>query len=165
MEKKQEKPSKPKAPARQKGPLGAILAWTGLAVASVLVLAVVFREPIGHSAPVLAGLYEDVGLPVETPEDWFRFTIEQPVRSEQGDKTVLSLSGQITNQSSRTRAAPPVRIFWRGTEGQEGPSVTVTPTPATLPSGESASFRGELVGVDARAGGEIKVTVAAGEHE
>ncbi len=151
---------KPSPVSRKPSALLPVLGWTGLAIASVLVLTGVFREPLGHQIPALADAYEAIGLPVETPQDWFRFTLDQPVRSEQGDKTVLALSGQLTNQSRRTRDVPPVRIFWRGTNGQDGPSVTVTPHPASLKVGESATFQGELVGVDARAGGEIKVTFA-----
>jgi predicted Zn finger-like uncharacterized protein len=146
---------------KQKSAWPATLGWSALVLISFLVFAWVFRAPIAGKSPFLADLYEDTGFPADSPYDWFRFAPEAPLRSESDGKTVFTIHGKVINVSHRTRDVPLLRIFWQGKDGAEGPSVEALASKSLLGPGESAEFNGKLIGVDARTGGEIKVTFAS----
>jgi len=72
----------------------------------------------------------------------------------------------VVNQSRRLREVPQLKLFWLDKSGQEGPMTLLQARPAEIEPDESARFNGELVGVDASAGGEVKVTfIGPDAHE
>ena len=160
-----EKPER-KAPAKaisakttdSKRALAPLLAWTGVALVSLLGLLILFRTQVANFSPAAADVYEAIGLPVSGPSDWFRF---EQVKLEKGAadaRTVFTVTGQVINQSARSRSVPLLKIYWRATSGRIGPMVVVRAAEESLESGAKATFSGQLRGLDASAGGEIKIT-------
>lgn len=144
----------PKAPSQ----LGRNLLW-GLAILVTLAcLLALLREPLGRSSAAMADFYEKIGLPVEGPEDWFRFEGVRLEKSEQGSQLVFSVHGRIINQSRHERELPLLKLFWRSSRGSIGPMVVLKADTQSLAAGAATAFNGELKGVDASNGGEVKVT-------
>mgnify|MGYP000853986975 CR=1 FL=1 len=136
---------------------GAVAGWSFVILATLACALVLAREPLGRKATWLADMYEMIGLPVETPADWFRFDGVALEKSEADGQTVLLVRGKVINQSRKTREVPQLRLFWRQKNGDIGPETWLQTRPARLPVGEAARFNGELRGVDAAIGGEVKI--------
>lgn len=144
-------PPKPKPKSKLLPALG----WAALVVLSVVVLAYVLRAPLGHRSPALADFYEDMGLPVESVNDWFKIDVTYD-KEERDGQTVLALTGHVTNISRRDRVVPDIPFYWHGNDGKTGAATLIKVEGEPLKPGESRGFHGELVGVDARASGEIR---------
>jgi predicted Zn finger-like uncharacterized protein len=147
-----------KAADGSKRALAPLLAWTGVALVSLLGLLILFRTQVANLSPAAADVYEAVGLPVSGPSDWFRF---EQVKLEKGAadaRTVFTVTGQVINQSARPRSVPLLKIYWRATSGRIGPMIVVRAAEESLASGAQTSFSGQLRGLDASSGGEIKIT-------
>lgn len=132
--------------------------WSLFLIVTFICAVVLLRDVIGKSAPVITDFYERIGLPVEGPEDWFAFKGIVLEKTEADGQTVLIVRGQVHNQSRRMRTVPGLRLFWREKGGNIGPVSILQARPEQLAPGENARFSGDLVGVDASAGGEVKVT-------
>ena len=155
--------NRPPAPKRD---MGMMVAWGLFGITALACALVLLRGPLGKSAHFMTDLYEDIGLPVETPDDWFRFENISLEKSVADGQTVLLVRGQVVNQSRRLREVPQLKLFWLDKSGQEGPMTLLQARPAEIEPDESARFNGELVGVDASAGGEVKVTfIGPDAHE
>lgn len=154
----------PAAPVKRTNPLKAMgtgMAWVVFIVATLASLLVLLREPLGKRSTFLADFYEDVGLPIEGPDDWFRFEGVGLEKSESGTQLVLTVHGRIVNQSRRARDLPLLNVFWRSASGVIGPVATVKPTMDRLDINSASTFSGVLQGVNASGGGEVKVTFTA----
>lgn len=137
--------------------LGSGVALLVLGVAVLGAGVVLLRERLGHMSPVMADFYEDIGLPVEGPAEWFRFEGVKLEKSEADGQLVFAVHGQVINQSRRTRTLPPLRLYWLSSRQESGPETIIKADVLQLAPGQSAGFGGQLVGVDASLGGEIKV--------
>lgn len=151
------------APAAPAGPgvakrLGTGAAWLVFALATLGCILVLFREPLGHRSLALTDMYESIGLPIEGPNQWFRFENVQLEKSEADNRTVFNVHGVIVNQSRRERPLPPLKLFWRSQAGTVGPMVVITAENQSLIVGAKTAFFGELRNVDASTGGEVKIT-------
>jgi predicted Zn finger-like uncharacterized protein len=155
-------PRKTQAPARDY--TNAAL-WTVFLLVTGLSLLVLLREPLGKATPWLTDFYETIGLPVEGPNEWFAFKGIVLEKTEADGQTVLIVRGQVHNQSRHARNVPPLRLFWREKGGNIGPSSILQARPEYLAPGEAARFSGDLIGVDASAGGEVKVTFVGKDED
>lgn len=138
--------------------MGSKAAWGIFVVVTLVCALILLREPLGKRSLTLTDLYEDIGLPIESPEDWFRFEGMKLEKNEIAGATVFNIHGLIVNQSRREREVPNLKLFWRSVNGDIGPMVIIVPNTNPLAMGATTAFSGELKGVNASRGGEVKVT-------
>lgn len=137
---------------------GTVVAWLVFALATLASLLVLFREPIGKRSIAMTDFYENIGLPIEGPNEWFRFEGVQLEKSEADGRSVFLVHGTIINQSRRERAVPLLKLYWLARGGSMGPAMVLQAESTSLPQGDKTGFSGELRGVDASTGGEVKIT-------
>ncbi len=138
--------------------MGTKAAWLVFGVVTFVCLLILLREPLGQRSLMLTDFYEDIGLPIETPEQWFAFEGLKLEKSEINGLTVFNIHGRIINQSRREREVPNIKLYWRAERGDIGPMVVLVPDTTLLAVGGVTAFSGELKGVDASRGGEVKIT-------
>lgn len=159
-------PAEPKAkpvrrgrmPAEKSKGLSTAAAWSFFALATLACALVLLREPLGHKALWLTDLYEAIGLPVEGPNDWFKFDGVALERNEVDGQINLLVRGKVINTSRKAREVPQLKLYWRQKSGELGPETVLQARPAKIAVGDAARFSGELRGVEAALGGEVKVT-------
>ena len=133
-------PSPPGAPWRLPRPPGALLA-------TVLVLAlgmglVAERRQLVRLAPVSAGFYAAIGLPVNLRGLELRHVTSTLVG--EGSQRVLAVEGEITNVSRAEAAVPLLQVSLRGSGSQEIYGWTTSAPKARLTQGETVEFRARL---------------------
>ena len=138
--------------------LGGKAALSVFVLTSVVAALILFRAPIGHKLPFMADLYEMAGMPVETPDDWFRFDGVKLEKGEADGANLFNVHGLVENRSRRERDVPNIKLYWLSAAGRAAPIVILEPAKRTLAVGETTSFSGTLRGVDASRGGQVKIT-------
>jgi predicted Zn finger-like uncharacterized protein len=106
------------------------------------VLGVVLRVPIVRAYPRIAGLYAEMGLPVNLTGLEFRRL--NTLRELEGGQPVLVIEGAVGNLTMATVAMPGIRLALRGQDGQEIYAWSVEPKTATVPAGDEVRFRSRL---------------------
>lgn len=106
------------------------------------VLGVVLRVPIVRAYPRIAGLYAEMGLPVNLTGLEFRRL--NTLRELEGGQPVLVIEGAVGNLTIATVAMPGIRLALRGQDGQEIYAWSVEPKTATVPAGDEVRFRSRL---------------------
>lgn len=106
------------------------------------VLGVVLRVPIVRAYPRIAGLYAEMGLPVNLTGLEFRRL--NTLRELEGGQPVLVIEGAVGNLTMATVAMPSIRLALRGQDGQEIYAWSVEPKTATVPAGDEVRFRSRL---------------------
>ena len=137
------------------------LQWSGLVLASLLVVFAVFREPIGVHSPFFADLYEEVGVPVHTVYHWFDVKIDSLETKEEGGSLSVVFSGRLSNISRRDRTTPQIQFYLPKAGGKGWVDAVIRPEPSHLGAGESASFSAKVSNVDLRAGGSLNFLLYA----
>jgi len=140
------KPPRPAAPRRRQRSTGRIVIWLIFIVliAGILVGGYRYRQLVVNRWPLATGIYEAVGVSVIPPPSYsFTFVKEKvETKFETVDgKSVLSVSGVITNKSSRTRPAPQIRIFVRDKNRKLVQTWNFGIEKKSLKAGESANFK------------------------
>jgi predicted Zn finger-like uncharacterized protein len=123
---------------RQAAINGAVWAAAAVAVATVVGLAVVFRESVVRAWPQTASAYAAVGLAVNPTG----LVIEQ-VRAEpslQEGHAALAISGEIRNVVGREVVAPPLRITLLNAQGKRVAGQIAALGNARIPPGETRHF-------------------------
>ena len=123
---------------RQAAINGAVWAAAAVAVATVVGLAVVFRETVVRAWPQTASAYAAVGLAVNPTG----LVIEQ-VRAEpslQEGHAALAISGEIRNVVGREVVAPPLRITLLNAQGKRVAGQIAAFGNARIPPGETRHF-------------------------
>ena len=136
------------------------LAWFFFTLASIAGVGALLHTPLSRLSPTIANFYEDIGLPADTVNEWFKFDDIKVEKSIEDGASVLSVRGFVYNISQRQRTVPPLQLYWLGKDGQKSSPQILKTNPATLTIGDKAFFSGRLTGIDASLGGEVKVTFA-----
>lgn len=160
--------STPAAAAKPKASLmlpGSAMAWAVFVIATLLCLLVLLRVPIGQRFTAMADFYETIGLAIEGPDDWFKFSGVSLEKGEVNGQTVFTVHGRITNQSRRDRDLPRLKLFWLSARGSIGPMVVLEAHDRRLAVGATTDFDGQLKGVNASAGGQVKVTFLSEQED
>jgi len=129
----------PKAPLAPK--LAIVAGWIGLFAVVLLIAfaAVKYRQHIASIWPQSAGVYNGLGLPVNTSGLDFR-KLDYRRETEDG-QVVLAVSGEIVNTSSRQLPVPQtVRVTLSGADKRELYHWTFKPNVTVLAPGQSAPF-------------------------
>ncbi|MHA1536158.1 MAG: DUF3426 domain-containing protein [Alphaproteobacteria bacterium] len=103
-----------------------------------------YRQLVVNRWPSATGIYEAVGISVIPPPSYsFTFVKEKvETKFETIDgKSVLSVSGVITNKSSRARPVPHIRIYVRDKAKNLVQTWSFSIKKKTLKAGESAEFK------------------------
>jgi predicted Zn finger-like uncharacterized protein len=118
----------------------------GVAIFIVAVLfplgAIVFRAQIVRSLPQIAGLYAEIGMPVNLTGLEFRNL--NTLRELENGQPVLVVEGSVANVTLQALYVPSVRMSLRGADGQEIYAWSVDPKAATVPAGDEVRFRSRL---------------------
>jgi predicted Zn finger-like uncharacterized protein len=122
-----------------------ILAFSKYAVALFVLVSVVFvllsRDSIVARFPAAENFYRAVGYRVPAPGDGFSLqNISSERRFEEGN-TVLSVSGDVRNDTSSHLAVPAIEISAMGASGSSVKTWVVEPPVEKLESGKSVMFR------------------------
>jgi hypothetical protein len=135
-------PSVAPAPNAPLGPKLAVVAgWIGLFAVVLLIAfaAVKYRQHIASIWPQSAGVYNGLGLPVNTSGLDFH-KVDYRRETEDG-QVVLAVSGEIVNTSSRQLPVPQtVRVTLRDSSKRELYHWTFKPNVTVLAPGQSAPF-------------------------
>ncbi len=137
---------RPAAPPRRQWSIGRIVIWLVFIVliAGILVGGYRYRQLVVNRWPSATGIYEAVGVSVIPPPSYsFTFVKEKvETKFETVDgKSVLSVSGVITNKSSRSRPVPHIRIFVRDKDRKLVQTWDFSIAKKSLKAGESADFK------------------------
>lgn len=137
--------AKASAAAPSKGPLGAVLAWGGMAavVAALVVGAIAFRGEVVRFWPKSYGAYAGIGLPVNS----LGLVIEE-VKAEptfQGGRPVLAVTGQIRNVVDHAAEAPALRIDLLNRAGKPVAAKLARPIDPRIPAGALRHFAISIV--------------------
>jgi predicted Zn finger-like uncharacterized protein len=126
--------------ARLARKLAAPLAAAGLLAGSMTAIGA--RESIVAAAPIAAGAYAAIGLPVN-----LRGLAIEDVRARvgvSGDKKILMVEGAVVNLREAETAAPDLRIALRAADGRELYVWTTRAPKSRLARGERARFAARL---------------------
>lgn len=145
-EPKIKRPPRPAAEPRRQRSIGRIVVWLVFVVliAGILVGGYRYRQLVVNRWPSATGIYEAVGVSVIPPPSYsFTFVKEKvETKFETVDgKSVLSVSGVITNKSSRPRPVPHIRIFVRDKDRKLVQTWDFSIKKKSLKAGESAEFK------------------------
>ncbi len=99
---------------------------------------VVMRQALVEAVPVVAPMFEAVGLDVDT----LGLSIEDVTSKAvmQGGRAVLEITGVIHNRSTGDVATPPIRIGLLGTDGVIVAGMLARPLNARVPAGARRYF-------------------------
>jgi predicted Zn finger-like uncharacterized protein len=139
------KPPRSAAPRHRPRSTGRIVIWLVFIVliAGILVGGYRYRQLVVNRWPSATGIYEAVGVSVVPPPSYsFTFVKDKVVtKFETVDgKSVLSVSGVISNKSSRPRPVPQIRIFVRDKNRKLVQTWDFSVQKKSLKAGESANF-------------------------
>ena len=137
---------RPAAPRNRPTSISRIIIWLVFIVliAGILVGGYRYRQLVVNRWPSATGVYEAVGISVIPPPSYsFTFVKEKvETKFETVDgKSVLSVSGVITNKSTRPRPVPQIRIFVRDKDRKLVQTWDFNIEKKSLKAGESADFK------------------------
>ena len=124
---------------RQAAVLGALWAGVAIVIATVLGIAIIFRESVVRAWPQTASAYAAVGLAVNPTG----LVIEQ-VHAEpslEAGHAALAVTGVIRNVVGRAVIAPPLRITLLNAQGKRVAGQITSFADPHIPSGATRSFR------------------------
>ena len=138
-----------------RGTLGTLA--VGLFCLAVATLTLGTRSALVRHVPMMASLFDAVGLPAD-PQGLTLRGVRSALVSE-GGKTVLTLQGEITNPRDETIAVPALTLVVR--DAGEAPLYTWTASApkARLASGETVAFRSRLAAPPSQ-GKDVRVSFA-----
>ena len=128
---------------RQAAITGAIWAGVAIVVASVIGLAIVFRESVVKAWPQTASAYAAVGLPVN-PTGLVIEQVHAEPSLEEGH-AALDVTGVIRNVVGRAVTAPPLRISLLNAQGKRVAGQITNFADPRVPSGATRSFRTSIL--------------------
>lgn len=133
------KPRRTPPPAPKK-PIGAIIAWGGMAavVAAVVGGALIFRDTIVRLAPQTSGAYAGLGVPVNSLGLVIEDVAAKP--TFQGGRPVLAVTGKIRNLRDDAAQSPAIRIDMLTRTGRPLAAKIVRPIDPTIPGGATRHF-------------------------
>lgn len=149
----------PAVAQRPRPALRYIVGWLVMLVILVGIGAGLFLERgrIVATWPVVAGLYQAIGLPVTPAEKIFETRNVQTQRVTENDLPTIVVTGEVVNLSPMTRAAPKVKVSLNDVNDHELQAWTVPLTEDRLLPGQSVPFRTSIAQPNAAA---VAVSVA-----
>lgn len=105
-------------------------------------IGVMLRVPIVRAYPKVAGLFTELGMPVNLTGLEFRKL--NTLRELENGQPVLVVEGAVGNLTMSSLAMPGLRLALRGADGQEIYAWSLEPKTATVPAGDEVRFRSRL---------------------
>jgi predicted Zn finger-like uncharacterized protein len=124
---------------RQAVVMGAVWAGVAIVIATVLGIAIVFRESVVRAWPQTASAYATVGLAVN-PTGLVIEQVHAEPSLEEGH-AALDVTGVIRNVVGRAVIAPPLRITLLNAQGKRVAGQITSFADPHIPSGATRSFR------------------------
>jgi predicted Zn finger-like uncharacterized protein len=102
---------------------------------------VALRHSIVHYVPDLAGLYEAIGMPVNSVG---LSLVDVKLRQDEAQGAGLIIEGAVRNISESEKTVPPVSVLFLGDQNRELYAIPAAVDAPALQPGEQTNFRAEM---------------------